>query len=222
MNTVQQSSVTPSLASGNPAKGPVKPAGDDPQDRFLRLLVTQMKNQDPLNPLDNAQVTTQLAQISTVSGIDKLNTTLQTMAASFAANQSLQAANMIGRGVLAAGSALTLENGSAIGGVDLAQTVDRLIVTIRDGSGIAVHRMDLGPQPEGIAVFQWNGATDSGATAAGGTYSFSVSAQQGDKKIDASTLSFGRINSVSPGTQGVLLDASGLGVIELSEVKQIL
>src|SRR6266581_9760134 len=70
------------------------------QDRFLKLLVTQMKNQDPLNPMDNAQVTTQLAQISTVSGIDKLNATLQTMVSGFDASQSLAAANMIGRGVL--------------------------------------------------------------------------------------------------------------------------
>lgn len=222
MNAVQHSSVAPLSASGNPAKNPVKPAGDDPQERFLKLLVTQMKNQDPLNPLDNAQLTTQLAQISTVSGIEKLNTTLRTMAASFAANQSLQAANMIGRGVLAAGSTLRLENGGAIGGVELPQAVDRLIVTIRDGSGIALHSMDLGPQPQGSVVFQWDGVTGSGAAAAGGTYGFSVSAQQGDKKIDAGTLSFGIVNGVSPGGQGVLLDAGGLGVIGLSEVKRIL
>lgn len=196
--------------------------GAEIQDRFLRLLVTQMKNQDPLNPLDNAQVTTQLAQISTVSGVDKLNATLQMLADSFAADQSLQAATMIGRGILAPGSSLALENGVAIGGVELPQTVDRLIVTIRDSAGIAVHRMDLGPQPEGVVAFRWDGATDSGATAAGGSYSFSVSAQQGDNRVDAATLSFGRVNSVSPGRKGAVLDVGGLGVIGLSEVKQIL
>ncbi len=78
------------------ASNAAKPGTDDPQDRFLKLLVTQMKNQDPLNPLDNAQGTSQLAQISTVSGIEKLNTTIQAMANSFAAGQSLQAASMIG------------------------------------------------------------------------------------------------------------------------------
>lgn len=218
MDAVQNSSLTPLPASGNS----VKPGTDDPQDRFLKLLVTQMKNQDPLNPLDNAQVTSQLAQISTVGGIDKLNTTLQTLAAGFAANQSLQAASMIGRGVLAPGSALTLENGAAIGGVDLPQTVDRLIVTVRDASGIAVHSMDLGPQPQGTIAFQWDGITDSGAAAAGGTYSFSVSAQQADKKVDAGTLAYGRVNSVSPGKNGVLLEVGGLGVVGWSEVKQIL
>src|SRR3990167_8514165 len=74
-------------------------ATSDAQDRFLKLLVAQLKNQDPLNPMDNAQITTQMAQISTVSGIDKLNSTLQSMAAAFNAGQSLQATAMIGHGV---------------------------------------------------------------------------------------------------------------------------
>ncbi len=203
---------------------PKAPASVDPQDRFLKLLVAQMKNQDPLNPLDNAQVTSQLAQISTVSGIEKLNATLQTMAASFTSNQSLQAANMIGRGVLAAGSALTLENGAAIGGFDLPQAVDRLVVTIKNSSGIAVHSMDLGPQPQGTTAFQWDGATDSGASAASGNYSFSVSAQQGNNKVDAGTLAFGRVNGVMPGAigQAPVLDVGGLGLVGLSAIKQIL
>jgi flagellar basal-body rod modification protein FlgD len=196
----------------------------DPQDRFLKLLVAQMKNQDPLNPLDNAQVTSQLAQISTVSGIDKLNATLQTLAAGFAATQSLEAAAMIGRGVLAAGSTLTLANGTAIGGIDLPQTVDRLVVSIKDSSGIVVHNMDLGPQPQGVIAFQWDGVTDSGASAAAGNYSFSVSAQQGDKKVDASALAYGRVNGVAPGAQNQspVLDVGGLGLIGLSAIKQIL
>ena len=91
------------------------------QDRFLKLLVTQMKNQDPLNPMDNAQVTSQMAQLSTVSGIDKLNTTLQALSSSMTASQSLQAATMIGHGVLTPGSSLDLLNGVAIGGVQLPQ-----------------------------------------------------------------------------------------------------
>jgi len=80
------------------------------EDRFLKLLVTQMKNQDPLNPLDNAQVTSQMAQLSTVTGIEKLNAALTTMSQSFASSQSLQAANMIGHGVLVPGK----------GGLDLS------------------------------------------------------------------------------------------------------
>ncbi len=196
----------------------------DSQDRFLKLLVAQMKNQDPLNPLDNAELTSQLAQISTVSGIDKLNATLQTLVAGFAANQSLEAAAMIGRGVLAAGSTLTLANGTARGGIDLPQTVDRLVVSIKDSSGIVVHNRDLGPQPQGVVAFQWDGVTDNGASAAAGNYSFSVNAQLGDKRVDAGTLAYGRVNGVAPGArnQGPSLDVGGLGFIGLSAIKQIL
>lgn len=206
------------------AAAPKATVNVDPQDRFLKLLVAQMKNQDPLNPLDNAQVTSQLAQISTVSGIDKLNTTLQTLAAGLATSQSLEATAMIGHGVLAPGASLALENGAAIGGFDLPQAVDRLVVTIKDSSGIVVHSMDLGPQPQGATVFQWDGGTDSGASAASGNYGFSVSAQQGSTKVNAGTLAYGRVNSVAPGAQGQgpMLDVGGLGVIGLSVVKQIL
>ena len=95
------------------------------QDRFLTLLVTQMRNQDPLNPLENAEVTTQLAQISTVSGIDKLNQAMQGMTQGFLATQSVQAGSLIGRGVLAPGSTLVLEAGQAKAGVSLAGSADR-------------------------------------------------------------------------------------------------
>src|SRR6476469_10812857 len=89
------------------------------QDRFLKLLVAQMKNQDPLNPLDNAQVTTQLAQISTVSGIDKLNQTMNAMSSSFLASQSLQASGLIGHNVLAPGRDVLLQSGAGSAGVQL-------------------------------------------------------------------------------------------------------
>ena len=70
------------------------------QDRFLKLLVTQLQNQDPLNPMDNAAVTSQMAQLSTVNGIDQLNSTVQALSASMATSQSLQATSMIGHAAL--------------------------------------------------------------------------------------------------------------------------
>lgn len=195
---------------------------EDPTERFMKLLITQMKNQDPLNPMDNAQVTSQMAQISTVSGIDKLNATLQNMAASFSANQSLQASNMIGRTVLVPGSTLKLIDGKAIAGVELPQSVDQLTVTIRNAAGAIVHSMDLGSKPEGVAVFAWDGITGSGTAAANGIYSFSVNALQGSKKIEGNTLAIGQVNSVSSGKDGMLLDVGGLGTVGFTDVKKIL
>jgi flagellar basal-body rod modification protein FlgD len=112
MSTIQntQSASNPFAAYGT--RSAAKPAEQDLQDRFLKLLVTQMKNQDPLNPLDNAQVTTQLAQISTVNGVERLNATIQAIADNFTAGQSLQAAGMIGREERVPGYTVELDGGA--------------------------------------------------------------------------------------------------------------
>ena len=102
--------VTADLLATMNGKKTAATTAEDAQDRFMTLLVTQMKNQDPLNPLDNAQVTSQLAQLSTVTGIDKLNVTLQALQGSYQASQALQATDMIGRGVLVPGSTVTLRS----------------------------------------------------------------------------------------------------------------
>lgn len=191
------------------------------EDRFLKLLVTQLKNQDPLNPMDNAEITSQMAQISTVSGIDKLNSTMQAMATAFSANQSLEATAMVGHRVLVPGSTLQLQKGAAAGGLELLQAADRVSISIKDGSGQVVHRVDLGPQPAGVVSFQWDGVVDSGASAAPGSYSFAVEAAQGGKKIDATALALGLVGGVMQGKTGVLLNVNGMGAVALSDVKQV-
>lgn len=83
----------------------------DMENRFLTLLMSQIKNQDPLNPMDNAAVTTQLAQLNTVSGIEKLNATLSQLLSGYNETQGLQAAGIIGKNVMVAGNILPLANG---------------------------------------------------------------------------------------------------------------
>jgi flagellar basal-body rod modification protein FlgD len=194
---------------------------ENPQDRFLKLLVTQMKNQDPLKPLDNAEVTSQLAQISTVTGIDKLNTTLKLLSSDYEDSQSIEATGMIGRDVFVPGKSIQLEKEAAIAGIELAQPVDELKVTILDSTGVAIRNIDLKAQPAGISTIGWDGATDSGAKAAIGDYTFEVSAKQGGKDIKVNTLSLGSVNSVSHGEQGTLLDMGKLGLVSLSDIKQV-
>lgn len=192
------------------------------QDRFLKLLVTQMKNQDPLNPMDNAQVTSQMAQLSTVSGIDKLNATLQALSDSMMSNQPVQAASMIGHGVLVPGKGVDLVNGAAYGGVDLTQSVDKLDVAIYDKAGALVRNISLGSQPVGLVNWQWDGRNDAGVSVADGSYTFTVKAAQSGKEVDAATLQFGMVNSVTQDTEGVTLSVGQLGGITLSQVRQIL
>jgi flagellar basal-body rod modification protein FlgD len=223
MSTVQNNTVSPSLlASMNPASTATQGTAAAAQDTFMKLLVTQMKNQDPLNPLDNAQVTSQLAQLSTVTGIEKMNTTLQSLIGSYQSSQTLQAAGMIGHGVLAAGSSLNLSNGEAPFGIDLPGPADDVKITILDGSGRPVHSMDLGLQPAGMQALQWDGTTDSGAAAANGQYSFTVSATQAGQKVGADSLAFGQVASVASSGQGVVLNVAGLGAVSLADIRQIL
>ncbi|SEO50683.1 flagellar hook assembly protein FlgD [Nitrosovibrio sp. Nv6] len=221
MSTIQDPQSATKIFSLYGAANTPKPVADEVQDRFLKLLVTQMKNQDPLNPLDNAQVTTQLAQISTVNGIEKLNANIQAMASSFNAGQSLQAATMIGKDVLVPGSMLQLTGGSGIFGLELPHAADQVKVTIHDASGRAMQVMDLGAKPAGSLALTWDGMTTDGAAATDGVYSVSVSALRGDQKIDAKTLAFGSVQGVSQGSQGVQLNVGTLGPVGLTDVKQI-
>lgn len=206
------------------AAGTTKKASSaaETQDRFLKLLVTQMKNQDPLNPMDNAQVTSQMAQLSTVTGVDRLNVTLQALSDSMTSNQSLQAASMIGHGVLVPGKGVDVVKGNGYGGIDLAQSADKVDIAIYDHAGALVHNIRLGAQKAGLVNWQWDGRDKTGATVADGSYSFTVDAAQAGKKVEATALQFGMVNSVLQDKQGVTLSVGQLEGITLSQVRQIL
>ena len=194
----------------------------DTQNRFLKLLVTQMKNQDPLNPMDNAQITSQMAQLSTVTGIDKLNATLQALSDSMTSNQSLQAASMIGHGALVSGNGIDLSNSSGLAGFELPQAVASAQVSIYDKAGALVRNIDLGALPAGISKWQWDGMDNSGAAVANGSYTFTVNAMQGGSNVAASNLQFGMVNSVTQGSAGIAMSIGSLNGITMAQVKQIL
>ena len=196
--------------------------GGEIQDRFLKLLVTQMKNQDPLNPLDNAQVTSQLAQINTVSGIEALNTTLKEMAASFMAGQSMQSASLIGRSVLADGNTLTLAAGApARGGVQLDRAADSVKVTVNGPAGNVVRQMELGPRGSGLSSFDWDGLNDAGATMPPGMYTFQVTALGAGQKIAATTIASGTVSGVAPGSNGASITVDGIGALTMQQIRSI-
>ena len=199
-----------------------KGGADAGQDRFLKLLVTQLKNQDPLNPLNNSEVTSQLAQISTVQGIEKLNTTLGGMAGNYDAGQTLQAASLVGRQVLVAGDALELSGAGSSAAFSLPQSVDRLSISVTDASGAIVHRVDLGAQAAGMQVFNWDGMTDAGGRGVDGRYRFSVSAAANGKAVTAETYALGRVDGVTRAADGTVLNLGSLGNKVLSEVKRIM
>jgi flagellar basal-body rod modification protein FlgD len=192
------------------------------QNQFMTLLVTQMKNQDPLNPMDNSQMTSQLAQLSTVSGINTLNATVQSLLASYQSSQTLQAASMIGQNVLTPGNTMTLANGAAPFGVNVTTASGDVKVAIQDATGKTIDTMDLGAQPVGSVPLAWDGLTAAGAKAPDGQYSFTVTAStDGQITKGATALAYGKVNSVTTGTAGVTLNVANIGAVNLSSVVQI-
>ncbi|NKE66181.1 flagellar hook assembly protein FlgD [Ramlibacter sp. RBP-2] len=195
------------------------PASAANEQRFLKLLVTQLKNQDPLNPMENAQLTSQLAQMSTVSGIEKMNATLQTMLAQSGAGQMMQAAGMVGRWALAPGSSLPAGEGPAAFAVELPSSAASVQALVTDAAGTVVRTIDLGAQPGGLHDAAWDRLDDAGRPVPAGAYQVRVVAANGPATVPASTLVYEQVGGVAPGPAGVSLDLASGRRIALSDVR---
>ncbi len=164
-------------------------------------MLTQLKNQDPFKPLDSSQFLGQLAQFGTVSGLPQLQTSFDSLAGSLTSNQALQASGLVGRSALVPGADGFLTDGRLTGAVDLPSASDAVAVQIVDGSGERVRTLDLGAQAAGLARFEWDGTTDTGATAPDGLYSVVAGYLDNGKATAADTLVSAPIDSVVIGAQ---------------------
>lgn len=193
------------------------------QNKFMTLLVTQMKNQDPLNPMDNSQVTSQMAQLSTVTGISTTNTTLASLMTELQATQSMQASSLIGKSVVVPGNNISLHSSAGEFGVQLAGAANNLQAVIKNAAGTVVDTMNLGSLPSGVSAIGWNGAMSGGGMAPDGQYTFSLQANDGSAAIGATALAVGQVSSVSTGsTAGTQLNIPTLGQVNYSSVLQII
>lgn len=163
------------------------------QDRFLKLLVAQLNNQDPLNPMDNAQMTTQMAQINTVSGIQQLNDTLKSMADQYSALQTLQGASLIGRHALVQGNGLYIQDGAAQGGLTLGSAASAVTVDIMGTNGAVLDSIRLGALGPGQHAFGWDASGVDPATVKG----FSIRATQGGAAVPATPMSLVPVTAVT-------------------------
>lgn len=194
----------------------------DTQSRFLKLLTTQLQNQDPMNPMDNAQTTSQLAQISTVDGIERLNSTLGTMMGNMKSSETLQAAALVGRQVMLDGKDMVLAEKMAIGGIQLEGEADSVVVSIKDKNGLEVASLDLKDLDAGSHAVVWDGKTFDGSQAADGTYTISVNATLKGEKVTAKTLQMTTVTNVVADGDTVQLDVGKLGRIGLSDIRMII
>lgn len=174
------------------------------QDRFLKLLVAQINNQDPLNPMDNAQMTSQMAQINTVSGIQQVNQTLQGIAGQFTAMQALQATTLVGHDVLLPGNTLTRDASTGLAGsaFDLSADAQQVKIEILSSSGDVVGTINSGALSAGRHSFGW----DASAYSASGTLSYRVTATSGTQAVATTAYSTDRVLAVGTSNGTVTLD----------------
>jgi flagellar basal-body rod modification protein FlgD len=186
-------------------------------ERFLKLLVAQMQNQDPLSPMDNAQVTSQMAQINTVSGIEKLNGTVQGLSSQFMQLQAVQGAALVGRDVVVAGNRLDIDAAAAVGqgGFELAGPADAVKVEILAASGAVVQTINLGAEGAGQHSFDWPAGT---ATNASGL-TFRVSATSGGVATPVTALMRDRVSAISTSGSSFNLELESSGTVPYGAVK---
>jgi flagellar basal-body rod modification protein FlgD len=193
------------------------------QEQFLALMIAQLKNQDPMKPMENGEFLSQMAQFGTVNGIQELQKSFADLATSLQSNQALMASSLVGRTVLAPGNEATLVAGGTVSGAAvLESSAPGVVVTITDPSGQVVQRLALGAQEAGTVGFTWDGRKADGTAAAAGKYEFSVQAVSYNGSTALQTLMQARVDSVTlGGTKGLVLNLSGGGTAYLADVHQI-
>ena len=186
-------------------------------DRFLKLLVAQMQNQDPLNPMDNAQVTSQMAQINTVTGIDKLNTTVAGLSSQFVQLQAMQGASLVGRDVIVAGNTLSIDGTNSVGqgGFQLDSPADAVKVEILSPSGAVVQTLNLGAEGAGMHSFDW----PSGSATASSGLTFRVTATTGGVSTPVTALMRDRVDAISTSGTTFNLELQNSGTVPYSAIK---
>ena len=222
VSTSSKSIIDAINSAGKSSTGTTTNSASDIENRFLTLLVTQLKNQDPLNPADANQMTTQLSQISTVSGIEKLNTNMQKLLDAYGGTQNMQAAALIGKTVLSEGSNLELGSSGAIGGVKLGAYADKVTISIKDANGKEIQTQSLGAQNAGVVNFYWDGKDSSGTAQTQGKYTFTVTATKSGEKVDAAALQAGTVYAVTLASDGTTLQLSNSKTIAYSDIQQIM
>lgn len=194
------------------------------KDAFLQLLVTQMQNQNPLDPQDNGEFVAQLAQFSSLESMQSLNASVSTIANNYQSSQALQASSLVGRSVIVQTDKAVVDPTEGLtGSVALTSSSSNTTVGVYNSKGDLVRSIDLGSQSAGNASFTWDGKDSNGAVAAAGTYTFKAAATVDGTATAMSTYLPATVNSVTMGTNGgeLTLNLAGLGGIALSKVQTI-
>lgn len=218
--SLQSNSATTSGSASSGASGLAS------ENTFYNLLVTQLTNQDPLNPMSNSQLSSQLAQFSVANGVQAIQGSLSSLMGQINQNQGLQAASLIGKSVTTSGNQLILSGSTSTGAYDLSSGANAVDVLVQNSAGQTLAVLPQGPQAAGMQSFSWNGADASGNVLPAGTYQFSVQARgTNGQNVSSAPYMTGVVNGVTLGTAGAgpTLELQGQqGSVPFSAIQNII
>lgn len=194
------------------------------QEQFLKLMVTQIQNQDPFKPMENGDFLAQIAQFGTVSGIQDLQNSFSSLSNSLVSNQALQASSLVGRSIVVETQNFRHTPGNNLNGlVGLHTATDSLSVDIMDNSNQVVRSIKLGSNSAGVVNFIWDGKNEKGQIMPAGEYKMLAKANVGGSTIAMQTLVSEKVDSVTLGTgqQGLLVNTTSNNTYSFSNVKQV-
>lgn len=194
------------------------------KNEFLELLVAQMNNQNPLEPQENGEFIGQLAQFSTVEGVEKLNSSMETILSGYQSSQALQASSLVGRKVIVPADKAVVDTSETFkASLVLPTSSSNVFVNVYDSTGASVGRVNMGAQETGNISFMWDGKDSSGKVLPPGTYRFEAQATYQGETKGLYTLLPANVDSVTLGQNGgeLMLNLAGVGSIGLSQVQVI-
>ena len=191
------------------------------QEDFLKLLMTQLQNQDPMEPMDNGEFMGQMAQFSTVEGITEMGESIDGLVGMYQGQQMSANASMIGKKALVDGNWAQLEGGKLAGAIDLTTAANDLRVDVKSETGELMASIGLGSKMAGVQEFSWDGIKQDGTTAPEGNYYLSASAVRDGQSTVPAMQVYGTVNSVQMKGGEVTLNVSGQGNVSFNNVKRI-
>ena len=192
------------------------------KNEFLELMIAQLENQDPLSPQEGGEFIAQLAQFSSVEGIENLNTSMNKAVTTFQSSQALQATSMIGRTVqIETDTGLVGASGVLAGSYELPIDSQRVEVDIRNSGGQLIRQLYLGPQGKGIPSFEWDGTDADGNKVSAGSYGVEVRALVGGEELGLKTYMDGNVDSVTMQGNSLSLNVAGVGTVNVDQIREI-
>ncbi|KQW51908.1 MULTISPECIES: flagellar hook assembly protein FlgD [unclassified Roseateles] len=188
------------------------------QDRFLKLLVAQMNNQDPLNPMDNAQVTSQMAQIQQVTSLSTLDTSIKSLGGQLGQMQALQSISLVGREVSVPSDKIQVDAGIAEGSYELAGAAQNVKLEILGPAGNVIDTKQLGAQGSGRQTFAWNAGS---AAAEGAEVKYRITATNGTAAVAATTYAYDKVDAVYSEGGNLKLNLARLGPVDYTAVSAV-